>query len=143
VPLLPCRVPFSRRRTLARRNGRRRQEIENERRQLREQTEREIDARFAESGHRVAPGSAAGECLIYARYSMDFQHSVTDQVRACLDEAVRLNLFVPRDNVFYDLGVSGDKDRRAGLDRDRELLNQTGPKTLLVMTTNRLFRKMD
>ena len=80
--------------------------------------------------------------MIYARYSTEFQHSVVDQVRACLEEAIRLNLSVARHHVFYDLGVSGYKDRRPGLDQVRTALANKGNKVLLVMTTNRLFRKM-
>jgi site-specific DNA recombinase len=97
---------------------------------------------FAEFGHLVPRAGAAGVGLIYARYSTDFQHSAADQVRACLEEAVRLRLHVPRDHVFIDLGVSGTKERRPGLDRVRDLLVRKGPKVLLVLTTNRLFRKM-
>jgi hypothetical protein len=41
---------------------------------------------------------------------------VADQIRSCLEEAVRMKLHVPREHVFYDLAVSGTKERRPGLD---------------------------
>jgi hypothetical protein len=139
VDWLPIRLPTGGRPSQARRGGRRR-DRDAERQRVRDQTERELDVLFGEVGQRATPGAPVA--LIYARYSTEFQHSVVDQVRTCLSEAVRLGLAVARDHIFYDVGVSGYKDRRPGLDRVRAALAAKGPRVLLVMTTNRLFRKM-
>jgi DNA invertase Pin-like site-specific DNA recombinase len=137
--LLPFRLRAAGRAS-PRQGGRRRKDREAERQRLREETERELDALFAEFGWKALPGAPIA--LIYARYSTEFQHSVVDQVRACLEEAIRLGLAVARDHVFYDLGVSGYKERRPGLDKIRAALAARRPRVLLVLTTNRLYRKM-
>ncbi len=79
---------------------------------------------------------------MYARYSTDFQHSVVDQVRTCLEDAVRLGFRVRPADVHVDLAVSGKKSRRPGLDALKAGLAKKRVAAVLVMTTNRLFRKM-
>jgi len=140
---LPLRLPRGSRRSQPRRSGRRRsrREVEEERKQLREQTEREIDTLFAEMNLNSTTGGTSGIGVIYARYSTEFQHSVADQIRACLEAALRLGLSVPRSHIFYDLAISGSKERRPGLNAARALLARKGANVLLVLTTNRLFRK--
>jgi DNA invertase Pin-like site-specific DNA recombinase len=131
-------------RRIRRREGRRRsrKEVEAERQKLREETERAIDALFADASLVVRPERAIGIAAIYARYSTDFQHSVADQIRSCLEAAVRMELHVPRSSVFYDLAISGAKEKRPGLNSVREHLARKRANVLLVLTTNRLFRKM-
>src|SRR5208283_64602 len=78
---------------------------------------------------------------VYARYSSRFQQSVADQIRGCLEAAVKQGIFVPRENIFFDLAVRGSKQRRPGLDRLRATLESKDVRVLLIFTTNRLFRK--
>ncbi len=126
----------------ARRGGRRsKQEIDEERRKLREETEQAIDAIVAEM-HGILPRHLASSIgVAYARYSTEFQHSIADQIRGIFEAAIKLGIFIPREYVFYDLAISGSKERRPGLNQVRTLLAQNAAKALLVFTTNRLFRK--
>jgi DNA invertase Pin-like site-specific DNA recombinase len=131
-------------RSYRRREGRRRsrRQAEADRQKLRDETERIIDALFADTSLCVPLNRANGIATIYARYSTDFQHSVGDQIRSCLEAAVRMGLHVPRSNIFYDLAISGSKEKRPGLNGVRDLLPRKQTNVLLVLTTNRLFRKM-
>jgi DNA invertase Pin-like site-specific DNA recombinase len=125
------------------RRGRRpRAEIEAERRQLWETTDRELDRLVAEF-HRILPLSEAESLgAAYARFSTEFQHSIVDQIRAIFEAAVRLKIFIPRESVCIDIAVRGYKERRPGLNRVLTILGQKAAQTLLVFTTNRLFRKL-
>ncbi len=96
----------------AKRARRRRKETYADRVAQVNRTNAEIDVLFAEFAGRFAPG--APPAAVYARYSTDFQHSAVDQVRGCMEEAVRRGLRVVRDLVFFDLAVSGTKIRRPG-----------------------------
>jgi Resolvase, N terminal domain len=128
VPL-PDREPTSRspyhigrlrgaafRRLYRRLASRRREEVEAERRRLRDDTEGEIAALLAEHHAALPRWRASAIGAVYARYSSEFQHSIADQVRACLEEAARLGIHVPCELVFFDLAVRGCKERRPGLD---------------------------
>jgi DNA invertase Pin-like site-specific DNA recombinase len=70
------------------------------------------------------------------------QDSAEDQVRAMLEFAVANGIFVPREHVYFDLGVRGHKSKRDGLDQLREVLRASRVKVLLLFATNRLFRKV-
>jgi hypothetical protein len=131
-----------RRRSGARRRGpRSRTEVDAERQKLHDETNREIDAVVAEF-HALLPRERA-RCVgaIYARYSSKYQHSITDQVRGCLQTAVQQGIHVPREFVFADLAIRGAKQRRPGLDRLKLVLAHKAVKALLILTTNRLSRK--
>lgn len=78
---------------------------------------------------------------VYARFSTDFQHSVVDQVRACLEDAVRKRMQVERELVFFELAISGVKLRWPGLQALQEATRRKAYAVLFVLTTNRLFRK--
>jgi len=78
---------------------------------------------------------------IYARYSSRHQDSIADQVRGILEEALRLNNFVPRDMIFVDQAVRGFKSRRSGLSALQSVLCTKAVTVLLLFATNRLFRK--
>lgn len=100
----------------------------------------ELDEVVAAFADRFAPDGAFA--AVYARYSTDFQHSIVDQIRACLEDAVRLGFRVRRADVHFDISVSGKKSRRAGLDALKHALPKKAFAALLIMTTNRLIRKM-
>jgi hypothetical protein len=53
---------------------------------------------------------------IYARFSMRYQASIADQVRACREWAEANGLDISEAMIFIDEAVSGKKSRRAGLD---------------------------
>jgi site-specific DNA recombinase len=138
LPLLLVSV----RRSPGRRRGpRSREEVEAERRKLHDDTEREIDALVAEFHSLLPRDQAKALGAIYARYSTRFQHSVADQVRGCLQAAVQQGIFVPRENILFDLAIRGAKQRRPGFDRLKELLAGKRVQALLILTTNRVARK--
>jgi DNA invertase Pin-like site-specific DNA recombinase len=118
-----------------------RPEIEAERQGVRDRTEREIDQIVADAHTQLPRGQAEHIGALYARYSTQHQHSIPDQVRTLLEAAVRQHIFVPRDNICFDIAVTVCKERRPGLDRLRSLLALRATDVLLVFSTNRLFRK--
>ena len=133
-------------RTLQQSRGRRvrrsRAEVEAERAKLRAEVESGLDALVAEM-HLLLPRSKASDIgAAYARYSTDFQHSILDQVRAIFERAIALGIFIPRDQIFYDLAEPGCKERRPGLELLKAALDAKAARVLLVFTTNRLFRKL-
>ncbi|NDH10062.1 MAG: recombinase family protein, partial [Gammaproteobacteria bacterium] len=64
------------------------------------------------------------DCLgaIYARFSTKHQDSISDQVRKCLEFALKDGIYVPLENIHYDLATKGMKMNRPGLGKIRELL---------------------
>jgi DNA invertase Pin-like site-specific DNA recombinase len=127
---------------LGRRRGQRsRADIDEERKQLLEKTQREIAELVAESHSRLPRNQAKAIGVVYARYSTRFQDSIADQVRVLLDEAVSREIFVPVEHVFFDMAMRGYSDRRPGLQSLRETLAAKRTEVLLVFATNRLFRK--
>jgi DNA invertase Pin-like site-specific DNA recombinase len=92
--------------------------------------------------HALLPrGKASQIGIAYARYSSEFQHSVGDQVRAIFEFAVSHGIFIPRDLVCFDLAMKGCKERRPGLLKVKAVLAAKQAKVLLILTTNRLYRK--
>jgi hypothetical protein len=137
VPLVAAVVP-----SMADGRPRNRSEINAERRARYEKTSREIDRLVAEAHARLPRQLAQVVGAIYVRFSTWMQDSAEDQVRAMLEFAVANGIFVPREHVYFDLGVRGDKSKRNGLDQLREVLRATRVKVLLLFATNRLFRKV-
>jgi hypothetical protein len=126
----------------SRRKGpRSRDETDEDRRRLEEETAREIDRLVVEFHDQLPRDQAKSVGAIYARYSSRFQHSIADQVRSLYQAALRENIFVPREHVFFDLAARGCKERRPGLQGLRSLLAGKRVQVLLVFTTNRLYRK--
>ena len=117
-------------------------EIRSERTALYERTSREIDQIVAQFHDKLSRQAANGIGAIYCRYSTRFQDSIGDQVRKIMEEAVRLGIFVPRENILFDLAVRGYKSQRAGLDQLRQLLRQKKVSVVMFFATNRLFRKV-
>jgi DNA invertase Pin-like site-specific DNA recombinase/DNA-binding CsgD family transcriptional regulator len=118
-----------------------RAEIEQERRELLEKTQREIDAIAAEFHAKLPRGQAKGTGAVCARYRSRFQDSIADQVRTLFEAAHQLGLFIPRELVFFDMAVRGWKDRRPGLTALRQAIKQKQFDVFLVFTTSRLFRR--
>ena len=107
----------------------------------RQEVDREIDALVAEMHAKLSRKDAGKIGVAYARYSTDFQHSILDQLRGIFDHAIKLGIYIPREYVFFDLGVKGAKESRPGLDPLRVIIARKAAQVLLVFTTNRLFRK--
>lgn len=77
----------------------------------------------------------------YARYSSRFQDSIVDQLRTIFTDAVRKNVFIPLEYVFFDLAVRGCKSDREGLNALRACLGRKAATVVFFFATNRLFRK--
>jgi hypothetical protein len=136
-------IPRRRHRPLTKKKRcRSRAEIENERRELFEKYQREIDAIVAEYHDRLPRTVAKLVGAMYARFSSKFQDSVTDQVRALFEVAVREGIFVPRENIFFDMAVRGYRNRRPGLAALQVAIEGKQFDILLVLHTSRLFRKL-
>ncbi|MFO0816285.1 MAG: recombinase family protein, partial [Gemmatales bacterium] len=95
-----------------------------------------------EEAHKKLPLSEAKSFgVIYARYSSDFQHSIQDQIRELIEYAVANGIYVRREHIYWDSGVSGRKVNRPGLDQARAALATDQVNVLLVFSSNRLYRK--
>ncbi|MFA9480299.1 recombinase family protein [Phycisphaerales bacterium AB-hyl4] len=79
---------------------------------------------------------------IYARHSTGFQKSVPDQVRECLAWAQANGITVAEDMIFRDEGISGRSDKRPGLEALITALEQNQVDVVIVLQTNRLYRKL-
>jgi len=113
-----------------------------DRKRLQEETAAAAD-RIAAEAHAAMPRSQAESVgAIYVRFSTLFQDSAVDQIRELYDFAVANRIFVPRENVFFDLGVRGYKNQRGGLDQLRSVLAAKKVQVLLLFATNRLARKV-
>ena len=107
----------------------------------REKTLAEVAAIAAEFHARLPRHAAAAVGAAYARYNSRFQDSVADQVRVIFADAVRKGVFIPLDNVFFDLAVRGFKSDREGLNALRACLDRKAATAVFFFATNRLFRK--
>lgn len=107
----------------------------------REETEVEIKKLWDEYVSVLPRSQARQTGAIYARYSTKFQSSIIDQVRALLEFAARDGVYIPLENICYDLAVSGRKKNRPGLQKVEQTLESKSVNTLLVFTTNRLHRR--
>lgn len=140
---LACELPMapddeSRRRKKIRRT---REEIRREQQALLDKTTQEIDAIVAEFHARLPREQSQAIGGIYARYSSRFQDSIADQVRSLFEGALERKIFIPRENVFFDLAIRGGKDRRPGLNALRQAIEEKRFGVFLVFTTSRLFRR--
>lgn len=140
---LACELPMtpddeSRRRKKIRRT---REEIRREQQALLAKTMQEIDAIVAEFHARLPREQSQAIGGIYARYSSRFQDSIADQVRSLFEGALERKIFIPRENVFFDLAIRGGKDRRPGLNALRQAIEEKRFGVFLVFTTSRLFRR--
>ena len=91
----------------------------------------EIRQVVAEYHGRLPRAHAAAIGAAYARYSSHGQDSVVDQIRTILEDALRKNIFIPLEHIFFDLGVRGAKSQRPGLDGLRALLEKKGAQVVI------------
>ena len=115
---------------------------ESERTRLHDETIAAADRIAAEAHSKLPRSKAAAIGAIYVRFSTLFQDSAVDQIRELYQFAVENKIFVPREYVFFDLGVRGYKNQREGLDQLRTVLAAKRVHVLLLFATNRLFRKV-
>ena len=113
-----------------------------DRKRLHDETVAAVDRIAAEAHARLPRSMAQTIGAIYARFSTLFQDSAIDQIRELYEFAVADKIFVPREYVFFDLGVRSYKNQREGLDRLRSVLAEKKVQVLLLFATNRLFRKV-
>jgi DNA invertase Pin-like site-specific DNA recombinase len=99
-----------------------------------------IIALVMEFNARLPRDRAESVGAIYARYSTSDQQSVPDQVRRMLEYAERERIYVPLENVFYDLGEKGYRRGRPGILAMTEAHDRGAFTTLLLFATNRFFR---
>ncbi len=125
-----------------RRRGRRsKAEIENERRERWWRTCQEVDEIYEAYSSKLSSRSGQAKGAAYARFSTRFQDSIADQIRTILDHAIKLDVFVPRELIFFDLAVRGFKKKRHGLDQLDQALRTKKATVVLLFATSRLFRK--
>ena len=105
-----------------------------------EKTNQEIDQLVAEAHARLPRHLAKSIGAVYS-VSTWMQDSAEDQVRAILAFAVENGIFVPREHIYFDLGVRGHKNKRDGLDQLRAALRAKKAKALLLFATNQLSEK--
>jgi DNA invertase Pin-like site-specific DNA recombinase len=103
--------------------------------------ERQV-ADIARTFHDILPRQRSTSVgCIYARFSTKLQDSVAVQVRTCYDAALKAGVFVPAENVAFDMAVSGRRDNRPGLARITDLLRGRYATVLLCLASSRLHRK--
>lgn len=118
-----------------------REDIRREQQALLAKTIQEVDAIVAEFHARMPREQSDAIGGIYARYSSRFQDSIADQVRSLFEGALERRIFIPRENVFFDLAIRGGKDRRPGLSALRQAIDEKRFSVFMVFTTSRLFRR--
>ncbi|WDI42491.1 recombinase family protein [Bremerella sp. P1] len=117
------------------------EEIRRQQEQFYAKTVKEIDALLDDYNTKISREGADSIGAAYARFSSRFQDSIADQLRSILQDAVRLNIYIPRENVFFDLAVRGFQERRPGLLALREMIEVGNIQTLMIFTTARLYRR--
>ena len=78
---------------------------------------------------------------IYARYSSRYQYSVEDQIRQCKTYAEHNGIDIRNHLVFADRAERGCKRRRKAFQELQQALDSGQIDVVLVLATNRLFRK--
>jgi DNA invertase Pin-like site-specific DNA recombinase/DNA-binding CsgD family transcriptional regulator len=137
---LPLRLPNSR--SCGRRRGpRSKAEIERERKERWERTCKEVDEVHKAYAAKFTTVTAEATGIAYARYSTKHQDSIADQIRTILDHALDEKIWVPRQQIFFDLAIRGFKKNRQGIEDAEGGLRAKRAKVLLLFATSRLFRK--
>ena len=118
-----------------------REQIAQAREDLVRKTESEIDAIVSEYHAKLSRQEADSIGAAYLRYSSRFQDSIADQLRVIFEAASKAGIFIPRENIFYDMGVSGKKERRSGFNLLKDAIENKTFDVLLMFATSRLYRK--
>lgn len=94
-------------------------------------------------GERIAWALALGLLIgtVYTRFSSKRQHSTSDQVRTCVQDASRKRIYCPPELVSIDEAQRGYRARRDGLDRMLLILKSRHATVLLVFKASRLYRQ--
>lgn len=92
---------------------------------------------------RIAWALALGLVIgtIYTRFSSKRQHSTSDQVRTCVQDASHKRIYCPPELVSIDEAQRGYRARRDGLDRMLSILKNRYATVLLVFKASRLYRQ--
>ena len=73
----------------------------------------EIDAIFAEFAGEIEALRGNGQSgVLYGRHSSIHQDSIPAQIRSLLTKAIKMGIFISRENVFFDVAVRGSKQQR-------------------------------
>src|SRR4051812_27898205 len=84
--------------------------------QIKREFDERIDELYAEYIAKLIRNDETIEGALYARQSSKEQGSIPDQVRAMLEDALRKNIFIRRERIYFDAGVTGRSSRRDGMD---------------------------
>ena len=109
--------------------------------ELKTRTEKEVLATYQLYLEQVPEDRWPTVGAVYARFSSKDQDSAPDQVRKCLEFAIREKIYVPLENIHYDLATRGSKSNRPGINQIKMLLEAKAIQVLLVFSTSRLARK--
>jgi len=101
-----------------------------------------IQRLLAEFEDQLKGSGSQSIAAIYIRYSTSFQDSFESQLRSALQKAAAMGFSVSVESVFFDLGISGAKKSRNGLDAIREARVAGKFKVFISLATNRLARKL-
>lgn len=110
--------------------------------QVQQRTNQIIEKLMGEFGDQLTPKRARQIAACYLRYSTDKQNSFEAQLRAIFTFAAANGLSISRENIFYDLGISGATHDRVGLNAIREARKAGKFKVFLAFTSSRLARNL-
>lgn len=105
------------------------------------QVERAIDEIHAHYSTQIGTKGRSDVAAIHAKCSTSRQKSIADQVRYLLAHALRLDLYVPRDLIFFDLAALAYTRDRNGLKLAEAALREKRASNFLLFSTSGLFRK--
>jgi len=97
---------------------------------------------FSEFGDKLKADSSKLIAAIYIRYSSTYQDSFEAQLRSALQKAANMGFSVTEENIFFDLGVTGAKRDRSGLEAIRQARADGKFKVFISLATSRLARKL-
>ncbi|MFM7099080.1 MAG: recombinase family protein [Gemmataceae bacterium] len=109
--------------------------------ELKTRTEKEIQETYQSYLEQVPEERWPTLGAVYARFSTKDQDSAPDQVRKCLEFAVKEKIYVPLENIHYDLATRGSKSNRPGINQIKRLLQAKAIQVLIIFSTSRLARK--